>query len=153
VTILDGTASVSRSADKVYLSREDADFMVRGEGVTGVYHGESPIPTSVAGEYLRPWLTTGVRGPGASSRLEVSAYPNPFNPTTTVSITVPEPGPVRAEVFDVRGRRVATLHDGPLAAGTHQMVWRPEQAPASGVYFLRVSSADDSRSLKLTVLR
>jgi len=152
VTVLNGSASMSRAADRVFINREDADFMVRREGVTGVYHVEQHIPTSIAGDYLRPWVVTGVRGPG-TSRLEVSAYPNPFNPVTTVSISIPAAGPVTAEVFDVRGRRVATLHDGPLAAGTHQLLWQPEEGPASGVYFLRVSGAGETRSLKLTVLR
>jgi hypothetical protein len=70
-----------------------------------------------------------------------------------VSISVPVSGPVTAEIFDVRGRRVASLHEGPLAAGVHQLLWRPEPAPASGVYFLRVSAAGEIRSLKLTILR
>jgi hypothetical protein len=153
LTIVGGSASVSRAADKVFINREDADFMVRREGVTGVFHVESPIPTSIAGDYLRPWVVTGARGPDASARLEVSAYPNPFNPVTTVSISTPVDGPVSAVIFDVRGRRVDTLHDGPLAAGVHQLLWQPADAPASGVYFLRVTAAAETRSLKLTILR
>jgi len=153
LTVLDGYTSISRGGDTVYINREDADFMVWGEGVTGVYYGETPIPMAVAGDYLRPRLATGVGGPASSTRLEVSAYPNPFNPTTTVSILVPESGPVSAEIFDVLGRRVATLHEGPLSAGVHQLLWQPEDAPASGVYFLRVVAAHETRSLKLTVLR
>lgn len=153
VTILNGTASLSRSGDRVFLDREDAHFMVRREGVTGVYYVDSPVPVEVSGDYLRPATPTGAVGPVASGRLEVAAYPNPFNPATTVSISVAEAGPVRAEIFDVRGRRVATLHDGPLPAGTTALVWKPRPAPASGVYFLRVTASGQTRSLKLTILR
>jgi hypothetical protein len=57
---------------------------------------------------------------------------------------IPEAGRVRLEVFDVGGRKVATLADGQQEAGAHEFLWRPDRSrtgsPAlpSGVYFARL---------------
>jgi hypothetical protein len=60
-------------------------------------------------------------------------------------------------VLDVRGRVVATLFDGALAAGPHRVAWRglgPDLRPASsGVYFLRVEHAGESRTEKAVLLK
>ncbi|MDX1547438.1 MAG: choice-of-anchor B family protein, partial [Rhodothermales bacterium] len=49
-----------------------------------------------------------------------AAYPNPFNPQTTVMLAVDRAQPIRVAVYDALGREVARLHEGPLAAGTHR---------------------------------
>ena len=51
------------------------------------------------------------------------AYPNPFNPETTLAFDLAQPGPARLEVFDLAGRRVRRLCDEPLGAGAHQRRW------------------------------
>ena len=48
-------------------------------------------------------------------------YPNPFNPTTVISYELPESGNVTLEVFDMTGRLVATLANGTVQAGSHQI--------------------------------
>ena len=69
------------------------------------------------------------------------AYPNPFNPSTTISFTLAESGPTRLDIFTVDGRLVRTLVAEALAAGPHQRLWngRDERgrAVASGPYFFR----------------
>ena len=67
-------------------------------------------------------------------------YPNPFNPSTTITFNMPEEAKVRITVFDVIGRKVATLTDQVYAAGTHEMVW-DASSYASGVYFYRMEAA------------
>jgi len=49
--------------------------------------------------------------------------PNPFNPTTTIRFTTPASGVVNVAIYDVNGRLVRTLVDGPVAAGYHEVVW------------------------------
>ena len=61
------------------------------------------------------------------------------------------PGPVRAEVVDVRGRRVATLTDGPLPAGAHELRW--DAAVPAGVYFVRVRADGESAARRLVRIR
>jgi hypothetical protein len=73
--------------------------------------------------------------PGAAA--SVIAYPNPFNPSTTLKFNVPRAGKVSLKVFDVRGRMVADLHDGDLPAGAFQTLFCGENLP-SGAYFARL---------------
>ncbi|MDZ7319583.1 MAG: family 10 glycosylhydrolase [candidate division KSB1 bacterium] len=64
-------------------------------------------------------------------------YPNPFNPSTTIPFDLPIAGRVVLKVFDLLGRNVATLVDGQLTAGHHEIPFDGRQL-ASGVYFYRL---------------
>jgi hypothetical protein len=65
-------------------------------------------------------------------------YPNPFNPSTTVTFTVPTQSRVLVEVYNLLGQKVATLVNDIRTAGSHQTVWMA-QAP-SGIYFCRMEA-------------
>ena len=67
-------------------------------------------------------------------------YPNPFNPTTTISFSLPESAEVRLAVFDLLGRLVAVLADGPMHAGSHTVSFEAEHLP-SGTYLYRLTSS------------
>jgi hypothetical protein len=99
---------------------------------------------------------SGVGGP-THYVLSVAAYPNPFNPGTTVKYTVPERGRVVVAVFDARGSRVATLVDAEKVAGAYTVSWDGREDggsdAASGVYFARVSQAGHMRSYKMVLLK
>lgn len=82
-----------------------------------------------------------------------AAHPNPFAAATSFTLSVPEAGPVRVEVFDVLGRRVALLHDGPLAAGAeHGFTFRASALPA-GAYVVRAAGEGFTLSRRLTLAR
>ena len=70
-------------------------------------------------------------------------YPNPFNPSTLIPYQLSAPSPVRLEVFNVLGQRVATLVDGQQGAGAYVARWdgtdAAGRAAASGVYFYRLT--------------
>jgi hypothetical protein len=68
-------------------------------------------------------------------------YPNPFNPSTLISYEVAAAGQVRLEVFDMLGRRVATLVDGAMPAGQHQVTFDAHALP-SGVYVYRLEAGN-----------
>ena len=68
-------------------------------------------------------------------------YPNPFNPRTLIEFALPETREVELAVFDVMGRRVATLVDGVLSAGYHEVAWNAEHLP-TGVYLYRITAGD-----------
>lgn len=89
-------------------------------------------------------------------RLE-AAYPNPFNPTTTVEYSVPQAGQVDLRVYDLKGAVVRTLVSTEQSAGTHQVHWngRNDQGSLvpSGVYFCRADAGHQASSLKLILLK
>jgi hypothetical protein len=64
-------------------------------------------------------------------------FPNPFNPVTTIRFSVPETSPVKLEVFDLLGRRIALLADGVRERGWHEVRWDAAKRP-SGQYFYRL---------------
>ncbi len=77
------------------------------------------------------------------------AGPNPFRDATMLAYGVPQSGPVSLEVFDLLGRRVATLVDGVQPTGTYTVPFAPE-ALSSGLYLARITAAGQSRTLYLT---
>jgi len=87
--------------------------------------------------------------------------PNPFNPRTTIRLVVPghdgETIVVRLEIFDTAGRKVRVLASGPMPTGEHDIVWdgRDDHGATvgSGVYLLRLESAQFTAQRKMVLLR
>jgi len=84
-------------------------------------------------------------------------FPNPFNPSTTIRFDLAETGVVDLSIFDLTGRRIVSLVDGSLAAGSHQISWNGRDVSgisvASGIYIYRLQSMGRVMSRKLTLLR
>jgi len=82
------------------------------------------------------------------------AYPNPFNPVTTLSFDVPEntQGPVLLNLFDITGRKVETLINGSLLPGTYKIKWFPSQM-ASGLYFAKLNVGHITKTQKIIFLK
>lgn len=79
-------------------------------------------------------------------------YPNPFNPTTTIGYTLPEAGPVLLEVYDLTGRRLATLVDGTMPAGTHTVAFEADGL-ASGLYFYKLQAGGTIQTRRMVLVR
>ena len=79
-------------------------------------------------------------------------YPNPFNPSASVSFNIPDFGRVRLDVYDVKGSLVETLIDETMRPGHHKYAWRPEEL-SSGVYFLKLVSGAQEFTQKVTYLK
>jgi len=69
----------------------------------------------------------------------IQNFPNPFNPSTTISYFLPEESQVSLKVTDMLGREVAVLVNGRIPAGYHNVEWRPEQEQ-SGVFFYTITA-------------
>ena len=68
----------------------------------------------------------------------LGAYPNPFNPATTIAFELERPGLTTLRVFNARGAEVATLVDGTMSEGSHRVSWDAANLP-SGAYFYRLT--------------
>ena len=103
-------------------------------------------------------VATGVADGDVVTRFVLhGASPNPFNPSTMIELSVPREGRVTVAIYDTRGARVRTLHDGALAAGHHAMRWNGcddgGRAVASGVYFARAAGGGVVATSKLVLAR
>jgi len=65
---------------------------------------------------------------------------------------LPKEADVKLEIYDLLGRRVATLAEGHQEAGTHQVVWNGSSV-SSGIYFYRLKAGDYSDIKKMTLLK
>jgi hypothetical protein len=72
-------------------------------------------------------------------------YPNPFNPSTTISFSLPSRLFVTMKIFDIMGREVATLVNEELPAGTYSRTWNAGTMP-SGAYFYRLQAGEYSET-------
>ena len=90
-------------------------------------------------------------GPDGEAGIE-SLFPNPAAQTSTVRFALAAPGDARLDVFDALGRRVATLVDGPLAAGVHEATLDVSALP-TGVYLVRLRTDAGPETIRLTVAR
>ncbi|MEP1307080.1 MAG: LamG-like jellyroll fold domain-containing protein [Balneola sp.] len=80
-------------------------------------------------------------------------YPNPFNPSTTIAFGVPQSAKVTLEVFDVLGRKVATLLNAQnKTAGRHTVNFDARNL-ASGMYIYRLQAANSIITKKLTLIK
>ena len=80
------------------------------------------------------------------------AFPNPFNPSTTIRFTVPEAGQVLLELYNLQGEKVAVLSEEWMDAGEHQVHFRAD-AIASGTYILRMTTGVSVQTRKLMFLK
>lgn len=101
------------------------------------------VNTVVSQYLLEPLNGLGVTDPPPTVTLAPVA-PNPARDGCAVRFTIATPGTVRLEVLDAAGRRVRTLREGALAAGTHSIAWdghdSDRRRTAPGLYFVRLST-------------
>ena len=139
---LDGLLS---SGDRLYVSdianRGGLGFEDRNSGAIYVirYTGPAIPPSTAVGE-------APATGPAGFSLDR--AYPNPFNPSTTIRFTVPEGAPLQARlaIHDLTGQRVRSLFDEVVTGGGHAVTWDGRddtgRPAASGTYVYRLVCGD-----------
>jgi len=82
----------------------------------------------------------------------MNCYPNPFNPSTAISFDLPEYGDVSLSIYDLQGKKIATLVEMPMSKGSYQVNWNAS-AYASGVYIAKLTVGSDRVIQKLTLLK
>lgn len=84
-------------------------------------------------------------------------YPNPFNPTTTISYDLPEQSAVSLKVYDIRGQKILTLLNTQKPPGNYEVQWdgldQLGNPVSTGVYFCRLSAGSFSQTIKMVYLR
>lgn len=112
-----------------------------------------------AGDYDFWFIKTGPEGTPvwerripAPQQFTLSVYPNPFNPTTTITFDLPKAMNAQLRIFDITGRTVTTLADEHFTTGTHQVTF-DGSTYSSGVYFARLQTDNHQQTEKLILLK
>lgn len=150
-----GVCALVRSAAP-WLSAEEVAQRVIDTG--DVVNFDQPLGVKInAFATVQGLVPSGVTDevPGVSALL--TAYPNPFNPRTTLRFHLPAVMTARLDIFDARGRLVRSLANETRPAGEQVVLWdgtdrTGRQAP-SGIYFAHISAGEITRSLKLTLMK
>lgn len=124
-------------------------FVKEGSDIDGSLG--SPSDWLGTGEGFEEWQTqTQVEIPTEFALCGV--FPNPFNPTTTISFALPEAAQVSLTVYDVSGRQVVELVNGWREAGTHDAVF-DGSGLASGIYVYTLSAGDFRANGKMVLMK
>jgi len=113
-------------------------------------HGNESAPTTVV-----PGGVTAVDDIPPGTLALAAPRPNPAAAETAIRFALPADERATLDLFDAAGQRVATLVDGPLAAGEHVVRWSPRaQTPAvdAGVYFLRLTAGGRAVVRRLAII-
>ena len=80
------------------------------------------------------------------------AYPNPFNPTTTIECDLPQDINVLLEVYDINGRLLKELQNSTMQTGYHRITWNATMY-SSGIYFVRLHAGSFHHTQKLMLVK
>ena len=158
----DGSYAINGAAPgSYYIQASKVGFITAYNGNAGSLGDAQPLILGNGVTEINIALTTGVEPPRPDNLPKALSlypnYPNPFNPETRIRFGVPESGRVRVAVYDLSGRLIRSLWDGPATAGFHSVTWDARDASGmqvpSGVYFYRVEGAREARTGKMVYLR
>jgi hypothetical protein len=109
------------------------------------------------GEAAGMFTIVGVTDTPGTYKLGIRAYPNPFNPVTTIRYSIPEAGSVALRIYDAKGRLVKTLVDEDKSAGAYKTFWRGRDETnaevSTGVYFAGLEAAGQVLNTKIVFLK
>ncbi|MEN8005601.1 MAG: T9SS type A sorting domain-containing protein [Candidatus Krumholzibacteriota bacterium] len=148
---------ISDPHDMVYLG---STFVGGTQGQVAVF-GDYLIASNYSNSIsisLKPCLPQPSQVPVHSTRLTLSAAPNPFNPSTKLSFTLASPQTASMDIFDVRGRLIRHLvKAATLGPGVHTYEWNGVDesgvGAASGIYFAKLTTGEEVTVKKVALLK
>ena len=115
------------------------------------YTGEIVIESGIATDWYSSEISISSHPVPKLFSLD-RAYPNPFNPTTTLSFAIPIDSEVSLSIYNLQGREVSTLINGNMDAGYHSIVWNADSY-SSGVYFVKMVAGEFVNTQKLMLVK
>ena len=89
--------------------------------------------------------------------LKLDNYPNPFNPTTTISFSIPESGKTELNIYNTKGQCVKQLISAEFTAGKHSVVWNGkdenDKLVSSGIYFYKLTTKNSVVAKRMIMLK
>lgn len=140
------------ASDSIEIYTPAAGGCVGGFDTLQIYHNDpDAVNPLLVPMYLDPSGAADDNGIHADNALH-SAYPNPFNATTTISFTLPTEQLVTIIITDIQGREVTRLLNSRLPAGVHRLNWNANDR-SSGTYFAMVRAGKWQARTKLTLVK
>lgn len=146
--------------NEFYLTDDLADCMLRcqitaTDDGTGLGENNWAISTSEP-VHIEP-ITAGENPEIPINSHLISASPNPFNPSTTISFALNESGNAKVEVYNLKGQKVKTILNKQMSSGTHQVEWNGTDEKGnvcgSGIYFYSLHTAKTRELKKMLMLK
>ncbi|MFC1512344.1 FlgD immunoglobulin-like domain containing protein [Candidatus Latescibacterota bacterium] len=131
------------------------------DGQSVLIFGNEPLGDNV---YLKDLSTffqantpTAVESDTPAAFPTLASYPNPFNPSTTISFTLPKAGYTELAVYNLAGQKIRTLVAGELSTGAHEVVWdgRDDSGNpvSSGIFVSRLVTGDNVVTNRMTLVK
>ena len=79
-------------------------------------------------------------------------YPNPFNPSTSIDLSLHKDSHVNAMIYNINGQVIETIVDKQVLAGKHTIEWNANEH-ASGIYFIKVQADNQLATQKLILIK
>jgi hypothetical protein len=153
LTLTDNTSGNSFDLDEqsevTFTTVEKGSFPAYGSGGVNIYPqvGESQFTLTIV------YGSAGVEEqPVPKEFVLYPAYPNPFNPSTTIRFDLPAEGFITLSVYDITGKLVETLVNKTIPAGYHSHTWNPVSL-SSGLYIVKLSTEHKTFNQKITFLK
>lgn len=169
-------SQVSESADATCLNsvlipatntsqQSDYSFTDTENQVYGTwYYWLEGIEFNGTGEFYGPVsvLLTDPNGedtptPDIAAQINLTSYPNPFNPNTTVSFYLPKPAQAEVAIYNLKGEKVKQYSAASYATGWHRLTWNGTDskgnAAASGIYYVKLKTADVIKTHKIVLTK
>ena len=125
-------------------------FPVTANAYQGVNHGSDD---AFLARFDLPFVSSvGPQRIPLPEAISLEVYPNPFNPTTTLSFTLSRPASPSLRVFNIAGQLVREESLGRLTAGAHEVRFDASDL-ASGIYFARLETGDEAVVRKMVVMK
>jgi hypothetical protein len=132
-------------------------FLVSSTSTSTSTSANTSSPVLFLPIYARPMSLLGTFTEGGNGALPSQFalgqnYPNPFNPSTMIRYELPVASVVKLEVFDILGRRVATLVNGQMPAGRHEVKLDAGNL-SSGQYLVRIQAGRFAQVRSITLMK
>jgi hypothetical protein len=149
------------SADPVFCRADPDDYTLDPSSICLPDNANNPCGLLIGayGVGQDCTIASSADEPLPQARFELSHnHPNPFNPTTRIQFSLPEPSQISLRIYDLSGRLVWQLAgQDQWAAGPHAITWNGRDDAGrelpSGVYFYRLDAAGDTATMKMTLIR
>ena len=120
------------------------------DSLTGYGVGENGV--IIKYKYQSPVFVNEDFSPEVKDFILFQNFPNPFNPSTTISYSISQLGQVRIKIYDVLGNLITTLLDEEKASGNYKLIWNADSEP-SGIYYVQLNANGKLSTKKMVFLK